>query len=408
MRLSYNGRVNSLWLLVLALVGQEVAPGIRYFERQWGKDGDGPFAMQVLEVDPRHPAVNLLAVRARDHATGREKTSSLARRYGATAAVNGGYFVVDGPHAGASTGAFLWNGDVISAGANRTALLFCEEEGDREQLAFDIVDFHGSVSTAAGESISIAGVNRERPAAGLVIYRPVFGPHTLTSPDGVEVVLDAQGTVLKIEDGAGGAAIPVSGAVLSGSGPAAAWLRGNAQPGARLSITTSLQPRTPAEASGCRPTDIIGGGPRLVAHGQVAPAAEGFGHAAKRHPRTAAALTSRGTLLFVTVDGRQERSAGLTLEELARELIALGAVEAVNLDGGGSTTMVVQGEIRNFPSDGRERPVSDAILIYSVQDAASLRTLRDALAAPDAAWARRRLLREAERGVAALAAPAHR
>jgi len=53
----------------------------------------------------------------------------------------------------------------------------------------------------------------------------------------------------------------------------------------------------------------------------------------------------------------------MTLEELAGELVRLGAVEAMNLDGGGSTTMVVAGRVRNSPSDGRERPVSDALLV---------------------------------------------
>jgi exopolysaccharide biosynthesis protein len=71
-------------------------------------------------------------------------------------------------------------------------------------------------------------------------------------------------------------------------------------------------------------------------------------------------------LVLVTVDGRQPRkSVGLTLEELAQLMIELGCREALNLDGGGSTTLVIRNRVVNSPSDqSGERPVSDALLIY--------------------------------------------
>jgi exopolysaccharide biosynthesis protein len=86
----------------------------------------------------------------------------------------------------------------------------------------------------------------------------------------------------------------------------------------------------------------------------------------RRHPRTAAGLRGDGTLLLVTVDGRQpELSVGMTIDELASLMRELGADTALNLDGGGSTTMVVAGKLVNSPSDaGGERPVSDALLVF--------------------------------------------
>jgi hypothetical protein len=126
---------------------------------------------------------------------------------------------------------------------------------------------------------------------------------------------------------------------------------------------------------------------------------EAFAHEKVRHPRTAVAVTSGGALLFVTLDGRQASSVGMTLRELAEALIDLGAREAMNLDGGGSTTMVVRDAIRNSPSDGMERAVSDAILIYSVSSRDELERLKNTLM--DGA-ARGRLLPEAERGVSAI------
>ena len=85
-----------------------------------------------------------------------------------------------------------------------------------------------------------------------------------------------------------------------------------------------------------------------------------------RHPRTALGITEDGRLLMVVVDGRRPgHSDGVTLEELAQWMIRLGAVHALNVDGGGSSTMVRMGadgpEVMNKPSDGQERPVGASI-----------------------------------------------
>ncbi len=90
------------------------------------------------------------------------------------------------------------------------------------------------------------------------------------------------------------------------------------------------------------------------------------GFDAELHPRTAIAKLESGKVLLVTVDGRQPGvSAGMSLYMLADLLLEFGAVEAINLDGGGSTTMVVRNKIVNRPSDPTgERPVSDAILVF--------------------------------------------
>jgi exopolysaccharide biosynthesis protein len=113
---------------------------------------------------------------------------------------------------------------------------------------------------------------------------------------------------------------------------------------------------------------IVSGGPRLVRDGRVAIPwrAEGIDRAemVTRTPRTLAGVTAAGRLLLVTVDGRRPGwSAGVTLPEAARVMRALGARDALSLDGGGSTTLVIGGRVVNRPSDGRERAVSDALLV---------------------------------------------
>jgi hypothetical protein len=125
------------------------------------------------------------------------------------------------------------------------------------------------------------------------------------------------------------------------------------------------------------PTLVLGPGPRLLRGGRVAVAAsaEGFdppqapaffrSFVAGRNARTLAGVRPDGKLLLVTVDGRRPGwSVGMTLTEAARLMRSLGATDALNLDGGGSSTMIVRGEVVNRPSDRvGERPVSNGLFV---------------------------------------------
>jgi exopolysaccharide biosynthesis protein len=83
-----------------------------------------------------------------------------------------------------------------------------------------------------------------------------------------------------------------------------------------------------------------------------------------RHPRTAVGFSKDSTQLFLfAVDGRQSHSAGMTLHELADLMISAGVYHGLNLDGGGSTTMVVKDSVVNIPSDGIERAVGNGLLV---------------------------------------------
>jgi hypothetical protein len=112
--------------------------------------------------------------------------------------------------------------------------------------------------------------------------------------------------------------------------------------------------------------DAVGGAPLLLRDGAfVNECNSGCG----RVPRTGVGVTARGRILLVVVDGRKPRwSLGPTVGEFARIMRDLGAVTALNLDGGGSSTMVVNGEVVNRPADGRERAISNAIVILPGAD----------------------------------------
>jgi hypothetical protein len=114
---------------------------------------------------------------------------------------------------------------------------------------------------------------------------------------------------------------------------------------------------------------VVGAYPRLLEGGEQIGdllVTENPSFAAARHPRTAAGVDSaHGTLWLAGVDGRQPGySDGMSLPELARLMKALGATEAVNLDGGGSTVMVIRGVAVNRPSDEEgERAVVNALAV---------------------------------------------
>jgi len=188
----------------------------------------------------------------------------------------------------------------------------------------------------------------------------------------VEAVL-RDGMVARVR-GPGTGPVPRDGLLLTGTGDAARFLRNAALPRSRaeveLRLTASGQPWDLAQQ-----TLMVGGGPRLLRGGRVTVTAKAEGFAppqapaffgtfvAARQPRTLAGVRTDGTVLLVTVDGRRPGwSAGMTLREAARLMRSLGAHDALNLDGGGSSTMTVRGEVVNRPSDrAGERAVSDGV-----------------------------------------------
>jgi len=127
----------------------------------------------------------------------------------------------------------------------------------------------------------------------------------------------------------------------------------------------------PRLAHGTTPRLLIGGWPRILRDGAnvAADAATVEGtisrNAEVRHPRTSIGFSrDRRTVFLLAVDGRSEKSVGMTLVELAAFMRSIGAWQAMNFDGGGSTTMVINGAVVNTPSDPTgERDVGNALLV---------------------------------------------
>jgi hypothetical protein len=124
----------------------------------------------------------------------------------------------------------------------------------------------------------------------------------------------------------------------------------------------------------------VGGGPFLIQSGQIVVDAESQGFNAAftngRHPRTAVGRTESGDLWLVAIDGRQRQSIGATLPETADIMRQLGCVDAINLDGGGSTAIHLLGLTVNRPSDRTERAVSNGILLFGPRQEPTEGTLK--------------------------------
>ena len=368
-----------------------------------GDDGgatSGPWVVHVLEVDPDRFAGIVAPVLASGIVPGKAGVARIAARTGALAAINGGSFVVgptDGT-AGDFTGVSLIGGQLLSeAVADRTSLVLPNDAGTGAQLAV-VAIAHEAVADD-GATLAIDGLNREpgliracRGSGGdqpteaakhdftctddseLIVFTPEFG-QVAVAGEGVEVTFDGAGTVLEVRQRRGGE-IPRAGSVLGGTGDAAAWLEEHALLGSQIQVATQvLADGAPLDHDGL--AGIVNGGPRMVGGGevQITAAAEGFHweedpgfydrFGVRRNPRTMAGVTADGRLLLVTVDGRQPGySVGASFAEGAAIMQSLGAAEAVNRDGGGSTAMAVGGVLVNQPSDATgERPDADAIVL---------------------------------------------
>jgi hypothetical protein len=126
--------------------------------------------------------------------------------------------------------------------------------------------------------------------------------------------------------------------------------------------------------------DAVTGAPRILTNGKVdvrnkrEKMSDSF--SLERHPRTAVGIRPDGSVVLVAIDGRQANlSKGVSLSELANILVSFGATQGLNLDGGGSTVAVARNLVVNSPSDGVQRPVADALLIYGEPLPASAESL---------------------------------
>lgn len=376
-----------------ASVAELAAKG--FSARAWytGWDGGsahgGRWSVDVLRIDPEEFTGEIAGTHGPTIAA-RETVTELASMADAPVAVNAGYFAFSPANGapGDPAGAGVYDGRVLSeAVADRPVLAL---RPDASNTAVLRPRWRGRVQVR-DRSVALDGLNRVpgliRNCGGdpsdLPTRRPV---HDVTCTDPAEVVAFTQEFDATTPSGPGRELVIARGGRLIGvrasrgttlergqvsvqvTGDAAPWLT-RLSPGTRVGVRSILAGTADADA-------VLNGGPELVRDGSVhvTQDRDGFRHAAnpsfdygfvlQRNPRTFAGIDGQGRTVLVTVDGRQLGEMGLSLPEAADVARVLGLVQAVNLDGGGSTAMVVDGNLVTQPSDTTgERAVGDAVVV---------------------------------------------
>lgn len=339
----------------------------------------GPWHVDVLTIDPRTFRGTLDASYGPD-LENRETTSALAASAAATAAVNAGFFVLD-PRAGAPgdpAGVGVYDGRLLSEPVAGRPALVVHDDGRRTEIAR--LTWQGRIATRAASSPERRQprtrpdqeLRRQRgrhpdvaPTARRHLHQPrragrlhpgLRRPHP--GGEGMEAVLDAHERVVELRSPRGGT-IPRGGSSVQATGERVADLTATARVGERLRVSTTLLDDRGRRMSTSPGTDIVNAGPELVRDGRVhvTPATDGmvhpgdpswyYGWVHKRNPRTVAGVDAAGRTVLVTADGRSTDSLGLSIGESAEVARSLGLRDAVNLDGGGSTTMVAEGAVLN-------------------------------------------------------------
>ena len=322
-----------------------------------------PWIVNVLEIDITNPYISIETVKAQDRLIGQERTTSMAARkespgHHIVAAVNG-----DG---------YLSGGEPLSMQMIDGQLLKDHAPDSDPVIGFDrfgaplmqMLSFDGEIRTS-GSVIHFPKVNKARGSNDLVMYNRYFGTSTGTTSGGAEFLMSpitewyANGLVRcvvdSIADGLGNFSIPSSKVVFSATGTKRTALLAAVSAGDTVDVFLGILPGSK------KVKQLIGGFSILVSEGVRVTTL-----ATAREPRTSAGFSADSTILYLwTVDGRFPGSAGMTYFEMADFMLSHNMAFGINLDGGGSTTMVVDEIITNRPSDGTERPVANGMLVIS-------------------------------------------
>jgi hypothetical protein len=352
--------------------------------------------LHVAIIDPRQFDGRVFAYHGSAIAS-RTTAAAASAALGSVVATNAGFFTIDDPEAnyvgGVDTGLTVQSGVIESlANDDRAAAIF---DGQDQLRILNVSSL--AVLRSGGASVRLLGINRlpgtaedcgvagfaptDEPRQNtvctgpndIVLFTPQFGaplPPPPSSGPALQAIVNAQGQV--VSTGTPGGTLPAGDSAVQAIGTYATWLASHAQVGTQLSVSERL-----SDAQG-QPLQLNPGmtatsaGPLLLENGKPAIDAftEGvfdprdlndYSFSAERQARTMIGVDSQGRIILATVDRIAGISEGMSLTEEAVFMRSLGAVEAMNLDGGGSTQFASYGQILDDPSSNPLRPVGDTI-----------------------------------------------
>ncbi|MDR9855812.1 phosphodiester glycosidase family protein [Paenibacillus sp. VCA1] len=347
----------------------EIGPGAVYTWRDMKLDR-GLEKLHMVEFDPKNAALTLEPGLTDGKVYGMQGVSKMASDADqpgnrVIAGINGDFYDMSN---GVPLGMFMGGGKMLVSPPDDWYAFGLKADGT---TLYGPSPSLAKSLTISGKTGELSSINRTRGNQDLVLYTPDFSTTTMTNDLGDEVVLDVvkgeaksgQTLQLKVESihkNKGNTPIGDGKVVLSASGTKRDMLSG-LQVGDEANVSLQLG----GEWSDV--TMAIGGSALLVKDGQVQPNTD-----PAAHPRTAIGTKADGSVVLLEIDGRQPGfSEGVTLSELAQIMKDMGVVNALNLDGGGSSTFIArmpgdtQRKLLNSPSDGGERKTANGILLVN-------------------------------------------
>jgi hypothetical protein len=340
-----------------------IAPGLNYTVC---RTDNPPLIIHTVEVDLTSPFIKLETSLAKDTLMQREVLSSIAKRNRATLAINGDFF---DPNTGMIINFMVTNGELVKLPIARGALAITRDG----RPIISLFNLSINIETKYGV-IPVSNLNTPRGGNEAVLFTDKFGKSTAISNGafaGIDIELlnfsqplPASGVITarvgNIYYGTSSSIIPTKGGILSLGGRALTYIP-YLKTDDEVRIVTRLNP----------PIDIlqaIGGGAILLKDGNIVFRSTGEQPlpqevTEKKNPITAVAIDSNNKVYFLIIDGRNPQSAGMTYSELANYLKTIGMRDALTLDGGGSSQIVINDNTMNTPSDGRERAIANAIIV---------------------------------------------
>lgn len=324
----------------------DVALGVKHVKLTKTINGR-PVRINVVEINQKlNPNLQINPQLSSSRLASKSTITTLARKNNSLVAINGTYFK---PQTGVPLGTLMINGKIYTGPIyNRVAMGIFDEGFDMARL-----ELNAQVKSFKG-NLKVDNINQPRMlSTHVIVYTPEWGSFAPPSPKYGKQIAVENGKIVSI--GTQTMPIPHNGYVIVG-------------PDERLSKLyrakhVDLDIKTIPNWDNVK--HIISGGPYLVKNGEVFVdmTEQKLGAIGGKNPRTAIGYTQDGNFIMVAVDGREGASVGLTLKELAWFMKSIGCINAMNLDGGGSTVMYVNGRVVNMPKVKGGIALSNALTI---------------------------------------------
>ena len=354
--------------------GEEpIAPGVVRESYHWGTSY-GNIIFEVLRCNLTDPYLDLRLVAGQGEYNQKATVPAMAQRTNATAMLNGDFFNM--LLEGAPIGPSIINGQLASSPADIQGIFSLGITSDNT-ASIEAMAYNGKLTAADGASFPIDGLNKtyywhdpsgaESHTNLIQMYNDMWASSSRGHATNSEVLVNAQGVVEQISYGKTFPfSVPDGKTILQVNGKAETFIKQHCPIGSKVTIHSQVIPDKKWKF-------LVGGHALVVDQGHMVPYTKDLNALAGIRARTAAGVSADGkTLWFVCAEGRTNRSAGAQLSTLGYFMQYLGAYRAVNLDGGGSTTMVLKHYGENTLStviapegNGWLRPVVNGIGIYN-------------------------------------------